>query len=206
MKSLSDKIEQQKNYEYRDSFRWVLMGLIVMLSLCAILMATVCYKIIFPGEVKYYASVTTGQVIPLPSLAEPVVTDAYILEWSKLAARAALSLDFVSYSKQLEAASVYFTTNGWKAFSSALDSSGLLETLRSKKISMSAIIPSSPIIRFTGVLRGRYVWRISMPVLVTFGTASDQVQRRLEVTMVVSRVPVLDTPEGIKITDFQSKQ
>ena len=26
MKSMTNKIEQQKNYEYRDSFRWVLTG------------------------------------------------------------------------------------------------------------------------------------------------------------------------------------
>ena len=75
MKSMSKKIEQQKNYEYRDSFRWVLTGLVIMLIICAILTAAVSYKAIFPGQAKYYASMTTGQVIPLPSLSEPVVTN-----------------------------------------------------------------------------------------------------------------------------------
>jgi intracellular multiplication protein IcmL len=205
MKSLSNKLEQQKNYEYRDSFRWVLTGLVAMLVLCAILTSAIAYKAIFPGQTKYYASMTTGEVVPIPALSEPVVTNVYILQWAALAARTALNLDFVNYSKQMEAASIYFSSKGWSAFSSALDSSGLLETVKSKKLLMNAIVPTTPTIRFTGVVRGRYMWRITMPVLVTFGSASDERQRQLSVTMIISRVPALDTPQGIQITDFEAK-
>jgi intracellular multiplication protein IcmL len=205
MKSLSNKIEQQKNYEYRDSFRWVLNGLVAMMIVCAILTTCVGYKAIFPGQAKYYASMTTGEVIPLPALSEPVVTNKYILEWAALATRAALNLDFVNYSKQLNSASVYFTSSGWNAFSSALDKSGLLKTVQSKKLLMSAVVPGTPVIRFNGVIHGRYIWRISMPVLVTFGSASEERQRKMSVTMIVSRVPVLDTAQGIQITDFEAK-
>lgn len=205
MKSMTNKIEQQKNYEYRDSFRWVLIGLILLLILGVLLTAMVAYKAIFPGKVKYYASMTTGQVIPLPALDEPVVTNDYILTWASLAARAALNLDFVNYDKQLKAASVYFTNNGWDAFSSSLDNSGLLKTIQAKKLVMSAVVPGDPIILFAGVAHGRYMWKISMPVLVTYGSASDQRQRQLKVNMIVSRVPVLDVPQGIQIIDFEAK-
>jgi intracellular multiplication protein IcmL len=205
MRSMTDKIEQQKNYEYRDSFRWVLIGLIVLLILGVLLTAAVMYKAIFPGKVKYYASMTTGEVIPLPALDEPVVTNDYILTWAALAARAALNLDFVNYDKQLKEASVYFTSSGWNAFSSSLNNSGLLKTIQDKKLVMNAVVPNDPIIVFAGVSHGRYVWRLSMPVLVTYGSASDQRQRQLRVSMVVSRVPVLDIPQGIQITDFEAK-
>ncbi len=205
MRALTDKIEQQKNYEYRDSFRWVLSGLVLMLMLAIILAALVGYKAIFPGQTKYYATMTTGQVIPMPALSEPVVTNDYILQWAALATRAALNLDFVNYNKQLDAASVYFTSSGWDAFSKALDKSGLLASVQNKKLMMNAIIPKSPVIRYTGVIHGRFLWRISMPVLVTFGSASDERQRQMEVTLIVSRVPALDTPEGVQITDFEAK-
>lgn len=205
MKSFSHKIEQQKNYEYRDSFRWVLHGLVIMMIVCAILTVSVGYKAIFPGQAKYYASMTTGEVIPLPTLSEPVVTNKYILEWAALTTRTALNLDFVNYSKQLKAASAYFTSSGWNAFSAALDKSELLKTVQSKKLLMSAIVPSSPVIRFQGEIHGRYIWRISLPVLVTFGSASEERQRQMNVTMIVSRVPAIDTAEGIQITDFEAK-
>src|SRR5262249_6909580 len=153
----------------RDSFRWVLTGLVVMLVLCAILTASVSYKAIFPGQSKYYASMTTGQIIPLPPLSEPVVTNTYIAEWAALAARSALTLDFVNYQKQLDDASVYFTSGGWRAFSKALDASGLLKTVQEKKLLMSAVVTQTPTIRFSGVIGSRYIWRITFPVLVTFG-------------------------------------
>lgn len=205
MKSISQKLEQQKNYEYRDSFRWVLTGLVVMLILCGILTAAVSYKAIFPGQTKYYATMTTGQVIPLPPLTQPVVTNAYLLEWVSLATRTAFNLDFVNYQKQLDTASTYFTSNGWDAFNKALTSSGLLEAVQSKKLIMSAIVAGSPIIQFQGQVSGRYIWRVRLPILVTYGSASDQRQRRMMVTMIVSRVPALDTPQGILITDFEAK-
>lgn len=205
MRSMSDKIEQQQNYQYRDSFRWVLVGLVVMLVLCAILSICVGYKAIFPGKAKYYASMTTGQIVPLPALSEPVVTNQYILQWASLATRAALNLDFVNYAKQLDAASVYFTKNGWEAFNKSLNDSGLLAAVQSKRLLMSAVVPNTPVIRFEGVVNGRHIWRISLPVLVTYGSASDQRQRQMNVTMIVSRVPALDTPEGILITDFEAK-
>lgn len=205
MKSMIDKIEQQKNHEYRDSFRWVLTALIAMLILSVILIGSIIYKAVFPGEEKFYATMTTGQVVPLSPLDEPVVTNKYILEWSIRATRAALNLDFVNYSKQLQSASEYFTSSGWSAFSGALDKSGLLEAVKSQKLMMSAVVPKSPIIRFNGIISGRHIWRISMPVLVTFGSASDQRQRQMDVTMIISRVPALDTPEGIQITDFEVK-
>lgn len=205
MKSMSYKAQQQKNFEYRDSFRWVLTGLVVMLIISVILSAAVGYKAIYPGKTKYYASMTTGEVIPLPPLSEPVVTDQYILQWASLATRAALNLDFVNYDKQLKTAEIYFTDNGWSAFTKALDKSGLLSTVQAKKLMMSAVVPNTPIITFAGVAHGRYMWRISMPVLVTYGSASDQRQRKMTATIVVSRVPVLDTPEGIQIVDFEAK-
>lgn len=205
MKSFSYKIEQQKNYEYRDSYRWVLTSLVVMLIVSVILSAAVAYKAIFPGQIKYYASMTTGQVIPLPTLSEPVVTDKYLLEWASLATRAALNLDFVNYQKQMQDASIYFTDRGWDGFSKALEDSGLLETVKSKKLLMNAIIPGPPVIGFSGIVSGRHVWRVTMPVLVTFGSASDERQRRFMVSLVISRVPAVDTPTGIQITDFEAK-
>jgi intracellular multiplication protein IcmL len=205
MKSFSHKIQQQKNYEYRDSYRWVLTGLVIMLVVCALLTAAVAYKAIFPGKVKYYASMTTGQVIPLPSLSEPVVTDKYLLEWASLSTRAALNIDFVNYQKQLQDASVYFTSRGWDAFTKALNDSGLLDTVKSKKLLMSAVIPRAPVIGFSGIVSGRHIWKVNMPVLVTFGSASDERQRQIMITMVISRVPALDTPQGIQITDFEAK-
>ncbi|MBS0351510.1 MAG: type IVB secretion system apparatus protein IcmL/DotI [Proteobacteria bacterium] len=202
---MSHKLEQQKNYEYRDSFRWVLISLIAMLILCVMLSVCVGYKAIYPGPAKYYASMTTGEVIPLPPLNEPVVTNKYLVEWASLATRAAFNLDFGNYDNQLKAASVYFTNNGWNAFNKALTHSGLLDMIKSKKLMMSAVVPQTPVIVFTGIFNGRYMWRVSLPVLVTYGSASEQQQRQLKVNMVISRVPALDTPQGIQVIDFEAK-
>jgi intracellular multiplication protein IcmL len=205
MKSMTNKLEQQKNFEYRDSFRWVLTALIVLLMVGGILAVCVIYKAIFPGQQRYYASMTSGEIIPLPSLSEPIVTNTYILDWASTATRAAFNLDFLNYQKQLDKASVNFTSSGWRAFSKALDDSKLLATVQDKKLMMDSVVSGQPIIRFQGVLNGRYIWRIQMPILISYGSASEQQQKAMSIMMIVSRVPVLDTATGLQITDFEAK-
>lgn len=204
MKSMSQKVEQQKNYLYRDSYRWVLATLVVMIALSAVLAGAVSYMAIFRDQPKYYASMTTGQVVPLRALDEPVVTNQYVLEWASLATRKAFNLDFVNYKKQLEDASVYFTSSGWKAFLKALDDSGLLPIVQEKKLLMNAIASGSPVILYNGIVNGRYTWRMQLPLLVTFGSASEQRQVSLVISLIVSRVSVLDTSQGILVTGFEA--
>lgn len=194
------------NMYYRDNYRRVLV-LISILAVTALLQTIlVFFQRIHKSEPHYFATTTTGQIIPLQSLSMPVVTNHYLLQWASLAVRAAFNLDFVNYEKQFKNASVYFTVDGWKSFMDAMNNAEVMNSLKNKKLMMSAVINGSPVILAQEAIKGRYLWRVQMPLLVTYTSASDTKKSHFVVTLDIIRVPVLEAAKGIQIQSFSAQR
>lgn len=191
------------NRLYRDSYRRVMTYLLIMLGVCLILVVALIMMLLSLPKPKYFATTTTGKVVPMQSLSMPVVTNHYIIQWAENAARKAYSLNFVDYQQQLQAASRYFTPQGWRAFQAALKTSGLMKNVLANKLTMSAIVYKPPVIVTRLVINGRFTWRIQVPLLITYTSASGQTKRSFVVTMDVMRMPVIEIAKGIAINNFQ---
>lgn len=190
---------------YRDHYRNTVKWLGVFGVLAVVLALILGYMSVTREQANYYASTTTGEVIPLHSLSEPVITQAHMLQWSALAVRAAYNLDFANYKQQLNAAQQYFTPSASDKFQQALKDEDLLSTVVDQKLDMSAVVTGAPVVLNTAVLNGRFTWRVQMPILVTFNSASETRKLHLTVTMNVQRVPSLSAPSGIQVSDFFSQ-
>lgn len=200
----AQQIEFKKNNFYRDQYRRTIKFLLLNGFIAIGLVLVLGYLLLFPGQPKYYATTTNGEVIQLHALSEPVVTNNYIIQWASIATRTALNIGYVRYKTQLLAAKPNFTPDGWMQFMRALNTSGLLKTVLNEKVIMSAVVSGAPVVLNRAVLHGRYTWRIQMPVLVTFESASENKQTKLIVTMNVQRVPTLNAAKGIQISDFRA--
>ncbi len=206
MSKKAHELSSQKNLLYRDHYRRTIKGIVVMSVLSIILTVILMGLIISQEQPKYYATTTTGRVVPMHSLSEPVITNKYLLQWASLATRAAFNMDWVHYQSDLQKAKSDFTTDGWNKFMKAMKKSGLLSTVRDQKLQMSAIVSGSPIIVNTGVIHGRFTWRVELPVLVTFTSASQTKESHWLVTMNIQRISTLDAYKGIQISDFKAEE
>ncbi len=198
----AEQLELEKNNLYRDSYRLimrVLSGLVVMSVALAVILG---YQIINTPQSKYFATTTTGEVIPLQSLSMPVVTNTYLLQWAELATRACYNLDFLHYDKQLANAETYFTPDGWTSLNAALNASDVINSLQQNKLFMSAVVSGPPVILDQEVIHGRYTWRVQLPLLVTYTSASEEHKSQFTVTMDIMRVPVIDAVKSIQINNF----
>jgi len=198
----SQATTETKNVFFRDSYRRAIKCIIFLSVLAVVLASILIGLIITTPRSKYYATTTAGQVIPMHSLSEPVITNSYLLQWASLATRTAFNLDFVHYKDQLNRAESDFTPDGWKKFLSALEESSLLKTVIDKKLQMSAIVSGTPVIVSTGVIHGRFTWRLQLPILITFTSANQTSKLKWMVTMNVQRISTLDAYKGIQISDF----
>ena len=77
-----------------------------------------------------------------------------------------------------------------------------MEAVKAKKLIVSAVATRAPVILQKGILNGRFAWRVQMPVLVTYQSASEFTQQSNVVTMLISRVSTLNSPRGIGISQF----
>lgn len=193
-----------RNSFYRDGQRKLMLVLLISMFGNFVLCATLAYMLTHPPKPKYFATSINGRITPLVSLNMPNQSDSAILQWSNQAAIAAFSYNFVNYRTELVAASGFFTAEGWEQFINALGSSNNLDAVKAKKLVVSAVATSAPVILQKGVLNSRYSWRIQMPILVTYQSASEFSQQRLNVTMLVTRVDTLNSPRGIGIAQFIS--
>ncbi|HAT8178651.1 TPA: type IV secretion protein DotI [Legionella pneumophila] len=191
-----------RNKFYKDSQRKVILALLIAILVNVILVSLVVYMITHPPAPKYFATSINGRITPLFPLDEPNQSDSAVLQWANQAAIAAFTYNFVNYRDELQASSGFFTAEGWDQFLAALDQSNNLDAVKAKKLVVSAVATRAPIILQKGVLNGRYSWRVQMPILVTYQSASEFTQQNNVVTMLITRVSTLNSPRGIGIAQF----
>lgn len=193
-----------RNSFYKDGQRKMMLILLISAIGNLIFALILTYIITHPPAPKYFATSINGRITPLVPLNAPNQSDSAVLQWANQAAIATFSYNFVNYRTELVAASGFFTADGWDQFISALGSSNNLDAIKAKKLVVSAVATSAPVILQKGELNGRYAWRIQMPMLVTYQSASEFSQQNLNVTMLVTRVDTLNSPRGIGIAQFVS--
>ena len=187
---------------YRDGYHRVIVILLFSVSLNFVLGGLLFYLLSHPPQPKYFATSISGRITPLFPLSKPNQSDSAVLQWANQAAIAAFSYNFVNYREELQAASEFFTSDGWRQFLQALQSSNNLDAVKQKKLVVSAVATSAPIILRKGLLAGHYSWRVQMPILVTYQSASEFTQQNNVVTMLITRVSTLNSPRGIGISQF----
>ena len=190
------------NEFYRDNYRRTMKWLSIMVIVCAVLVVILAWMNYGRKQPAYYAAMTTGEVIPMHSLSEPVVTSNFIIQWSELVARRIYNLNFSTYQQQLAQAQDRFTPQGWEKMNEALKSSGLISTLVDNRLIISSVVSGPPVIVGRMVINGRFTWRVQMKLLVSYESASETKQNQLLITMNVQRIPTLDSAQGIQISDF----
>ena len=130
------------------------------------------------------------------------MSDSALLTWANRAAVTAFTLNFVNYETELAKMSGLFTPAGWTQFKKALISSNNLEALTAKKLVSTAVATGAPVIVNQGPLNGAWAWKVTIPLLVTYESASEMLTKTPSVTMVISRVSPLVNPNGIAISQF----
>lgn len=191
-----------RNKFYKDSQRKVMLTLLIALIVNIVLASLLVYMITHPPAPKYFATSLNGRITPLFPLNEPNQSDSAVLQWANQAAIAAFTYNFVNYRDELQASSGFFTPEGWDQFLSALQQSNNLDAVKAKKLIVSAVATRAPIILQKGVLNGSFSWRVQMPILVTYQSASEFTQQNNVVTMLITRVSTLNSPRGIGISQF----
>lgn len=191
-----------RNAFYRDGQRKIMVALLLSILINFVSGSLLFYLLTHPPAPKYFATTINGRITPLYPLNEPNQSDSAVLQWANQAAIAAFTYNFVNYREELQASSGFFTADGWSQFLNALQDSNNLDAVKAKKLIVSAVATRAPIILQKGILNGRYSWRVQMPILVTYQSASEFSQQNNVVTMLITRVSTLNSPRGIGISQF----
>lgn len=194
-----DIMDKQKNDRYRQSYPKMLLVFVYLCILAVFLTVILVYITIKEPEDKNYAALNTGRIVEIYPYAEPVLTDHYIRSWATLASRSVLNLSFNNYQEELKKASVYFQPEAFSLLSKALTDNGYLKTLTASKLIMRSYVNDTVVIVWQGLESGDFVWKVQLPVTISYEGASSNVTRSIVVKMTIVRVPTVDNPHAILI-------
>ena len=191
-----------RNYFYRDGYRKSMTALLLSLLVNLALMGIIVFQFLSKPAPVYFATQTNGSLIEIQPLTEPLIAQETLLTWATRAAVTAYSFNFVDWQNDLNNAQQYFTATGFKNFVDALKASGNLDTVVAKRLVVQATVVDVPRIIQQGLIQGRYAWKIQIPMLVKYTSASENLRQPILVTILVARVPTTQYPQGIAIAQF----
>lgn len=158
-----------------------------------------------PDPTRYFASSPDHEPYPVLPLDRPVVDNPALLAWASEAVVKAYSLDFVRYRQQSEEAKVNFEPHAWNGWArSFIDARNLAKIVDAKMVTR-AVPRSAPVVAHEGVVRGRYVWNVQFPMVLSYENTNGDVPETLLMEIMVARSDDPRHRRGIAIAQLVAK-
>lgn len=192
-----------RNEFYRDGYRSLLkMALIqsiVILSLVGAMYYTI--KVNQPKNF-YFATTEDGRLVPMVALGEPNLSTPALMSWVAQATTEVMTFGFNDYRRRLQESSRNFTKRGWESFTQALQRSRIIEMVEVNQQLITAAPKGAPVLQSEGLVAGRYQWVVEIPLILTYRSGAKTSNTGLLVTVIVVRVPRLESANGVGIEQW----
>ncbi len=150
-------------------------------------------------QYKYFASDPMGRARELQALDQPVQSTSRVLTWSTDAVNQAFTFSFANYQQEIEQSRTYFTPGGWEGFRQALQEKGNLDAVIKNMYVATASPAKAAVVVDQGLVDGRYAWKLEVPLLITYQSATQEATQSIVVAVTVVQVPADENPEGLGI-------
>ena len=192
---------------YRAQFhRAMKLALALTVALCASL-GVAAILLLNQPKPRYFAATPDLRLAPMIPLDQPLLTQEGLLTWVSDTIAGAMSLNFLEWRKKLESIRPHFEDEAFKSFLASLQSSGILDMIRDKRLSASAVATRAPVIIASGLVGGKATWRIEFPLIVSYESSQGvENTQKLLATVLVCRASTARTPRGVVIQQVVLKR
>ena len=192
---------------YRTQFRRAMkLTLGLSLALC-IGLVVIALLLLNRPQPQYFAATPDLRLAPMIPLDQPLLTQEGLLTWVSDTIAGAMSLNFLEWREKLESLRPHFDDAAYKSFLASLQSSGVLDMIREKRLSASAVTTRAPVIIASGLVGGKATWRIEFPLIVSYESSQGvESTQKLLATVLVCRASTAKTPRGVVIQQVVLKR
>jgi len=192
---------------YRAQFRRAMkLALTLTVALCATL-GVAAILLLNQPKPQYFAATPDLRLAPMVPLDQPLLTQEDLLTWASNAITGAMSLNFLEWREKLETIRPHFDDAAYKSFLASLQSSGVLDMIRDKRLSASAVATRAPVIIASGLVGGKATWKVEFPLIVSYESSQGvESTQKLLATVLVCRASTAKTPRGVVIQQVVLKR
>lgn len=192
-----------RNQFYKDGYRSMLklalmQGVVIVLLIFAIFFVIQTHQ----PENRYFATTEDGRLVPMVPLNQPNLSNPALMSWVAQSATEVMTFGFNDYRRRLQESSRNFTRRGWESFTMAMQKSRIIEMVEANQQMVTAAPQGAPVLQSAGLNNGRYQWVVQIPMVVTYSVGAKTRSDSLMVTVVVVRVPRLESPNGVGIEQW----
>ena len=127
--------------------------------------------------------------------------DTQLAVWTNEASVATYTYNYQNYLARQQQIAQYFTSDGWIAYSKALNDSKLPDAVQQNAYYVSAVATLPPTIKTLGTNQ----WQATMPLLVVYKNPQYQQKQTLAITLNFTSAPTGQGVRGLAITSLQAK-
>ena len=192
---------------YRTQFRRAMkLALALTVALCASL-GVAAILLLNQPKPQYFAATPDLRLAPMVPLDQPLLTQNGLLTWVSDTITGAMSLNFLEWREKLESIRPHFDDAAYKSFLASLQSSGVLDMIRDKRLSASAVATRAPVIIASGLVGGKATWKVEFPLIVSYESSQGvESTQKLLATVLVCRASTAKTPLGVVIQQVVLKR
>ena len=192
---------------YRTQFRRAMkLALALTVALCASL-GVAAILLLNQPKPQYFAATPDLRLAPMVPLDQPLLTQNGLLTWVSDTITGAMSLNFLEWREKLESIRPHFDDAAYKSFLASLQSSGVLDMIRDKRLSASAVATRAPVIIASGLVGGKATWKVEFPLIVSYESSQGvESTQKLLATVLVCRAAPAKTPRGVVIQQVVLKR
>lgn len=192
-----------RNEFYRDGYRSLLKMTLVQSLIILGLIGAMYYTIrVNQPQHYYFATTEDGRLVPMVPLNQPNLSTPALMSWVAQATTEVMTFGFNDYRRRLQESSRNFTRRGWESFTQALQRSRIIESVDSRQQIITAAPKGAPVLQSEGLVAGRYQWIVRIPLILTYNAGAKSQSSSLLVTVVVVRVPRLESSNGVGIEQW----
>jgi len=192
-----------RNEYYRDGYRLALRVAVIQSVIIVGLIGAMFFVIkVHQPENRYFATTEDGRLIPMVALTQPNLSNPALMSWVAQAATEVMTFGFSDYRRRLQESSRNFTRRGWESFTTALQQARIIDSIEANSQVVSAAPRGAPVLQREGVVNGQYQWVVQLPMVLSFQSGATTRSAKWMVTIVVVRVPRLESPNGVGIAQW----
>jgi intracellular multiplication protein IcmL len=148
---------------------------------------------------RQYFAADNGRIFPMIPMSQPYRKPSDVIQFAKDNVTRAFTMDFLNWRQQLEDVRPGYTRAGFKSFLDALKQSGVLDTVKEKRMNMS-VSAGTGVLTKEGTENGTYQWIVELPIEVRLeGQTTRLPAQRFLTTVRIERITTLDSIEGIGV-------
>ena len=192
---------------YRAQFRRSMKLALALTVALSISLIVAVILLLNQPKPRYFAATPDLRLAPMVPLDQPLLTQEGLLTWASNAITGAMSLNFLEWREKLESIRPHFEDEAFKSFLASLQGSGVLDMIRDKRLSASAVATRAPVIIASGLVGGRATWKIEFPLIVSYESSQGvESTQKLLATVLVCRASTAKTPRGVVIQQVVLKR